>query len=489
MVIKIFLLTCIFVMLQGNAHANWLLAPQFSRGQELVYSGTYTEEALNTGVQFQRQYRLQTRHLVLGADDNHWTIGSLTVLTAKSELRLVQTNDNSDKATPSSVRLEILKVDQQGVVTSPEEIDLAVPVDGPPTLEIGSIVSVPRIPVTKQHIWEVREKNRPLQTWRVLGTDIVNGTTCVKVECQQESDDWSKPRADSTAWRKREIVWLAPQTGIAYRVERIIDRRAPARTGPTHRSTTKYELDSQLTYPGRLFEDRRNEVQSAYQFTTKGTKLLQKPGENKVQIDILLRSLDVFLRDRPPTPYRLALTQFQHRVDAVRRGDVIIGPRKMQANKDSNVLKMGYRSPDFLATDLVEKRNVRLHRMFGQPIIMIFYNPSTENGLKVLRFAKTLQQKYEDRITILGMAVTDNVDEILQQRKELELKFNILDGRGLHNTFKVDATPRMILLDSEGMMRGGYTGWGFHIPNELSAELNRCLTVNTIEPNATKDND
>jgi hypothetical protein len=71
--------------------------------------------------------------------------------------------------------------------------------------------------------------------------------------------------------------------------------------------------------------------------------------------------------------------------------------------------------------------------------------------------------------------VTDDEDLARKQHEELRLPFPVLDGRSLHQTFGVDGTPRLVVLDGDGIFRGGYTGWGAHTPREVTRELERWL--------------
>jgi hypothetical protein len=51
----------------------------------------------------------------------------------------------------------------------------------------------------------------------------------------------------------------------------------------------------------------------------------------------------------------------------------------------------------------------------------------------------------------------------------------VLDGRGLHHTYGVDGTPRLVVLDGNGVLRGGWTGWGGHTASEVAREVERWL--------------
>ena len=107
-----------------------------------------------------------------------------------------------------------------------------MPLEGPPTVECGAFAAVPDGKVAADSTWEAGEPGRPVHAWRVVGPDTVVGARCLKLEGVQKSEDWDKPRADHTAWRRTDTVWLAPRLGVAARVERVIERREPGHDDP-----------------------------------------------------------------------------------------------------------------------------------------------------------------------------------------------------------------------------------------------------------------
>src|SRR5207237_154976 len=113
--------------------------------------------------------------------------------------------------------------------------------------------------------------------------------------------------------------------------------------------------------------------------------------------------------------------------------------------------------------------------LLGRPIFVFFYNPATDTGKEVLRFAQALHQKHSAQLAIMAMAVTQDPEVARKQHADLRLPFGVLDGQGLHQTFGVDATPRLIVLDGEGVVRGATTGWGIQTPREITDELLRCM--------------
>jgi hypothetical protein len=463
MIAKLCLVTCALVVAQPQ-RAEWQLAPQLIRGQELVYTGTFVEEALVPGVQFQRTFKIETTLLVLDATPQKHEVAAYTLLALRGK------QPQPDAAGPSSVRLEILEVAPQGRVRGP-----VAALDGPPTVEWGALVEVPKVRVGVQDSWLVGEDGRPPRTWRVAGVEVVNGTNCVKLVGTQQSPDWDRPRGDSTAWQRRDSVWISPQLGIAYRVERTVERRDPLRKEPTHRYVLRYDLDSRLTYPGNLLEDRVHEIRQTRKIWEEAVPLLREPAQHRQQLDALLKRIAAHLEGQPPTPYRKAILHVKQRIEAARRGETIPEGDAEQAAPPSPAVGVGQRVPDAVVTDLIGRQSLRLHSLVGRPVLLAFYNPDSPTGAQVLQFAQTLCEKYRPSLTVVGLAVSDDGDLVRKQHAELRLSFPVLDGMGLHQTFCVDATPRLVVLDAEGILRGGFTGWGAHTPREVLGEIQNWL--------------
>ena len=145
-------------------------------------------------------------------------------------------------------------------------------------------------------------------------------------------------------------------------------------------------------------------------------------------------------------------------------------PRPMTA------VGLGQRVPDFVVKAFTGKEeSVRLSRSLGRPVLVFFYVPSSETGREVIEYAKNLAQQQGDKLAVMAMAVTKDAKLAQKQHQDMQLPFALLDGRAMHLTFGVDATPRLVLLDAEGIVRYAHTGWGPHIPRELQDELQQWL--------------
>lgn len=101
--------------------------------------------------------------------------------------------------------------------------------------------------------WKSQEAGHPDWNWRLAGREGVQGTRCVVLEGTQTPPEWEKPRADRPTWRRTARAWISSTTGMVHRLEKIYERRDPARDYVSLRTTYRVELDSTLGYPGQLF--------------------------------------------------------------------------------------------------------------------------------------------------------------------------------------------------------------------------------------------
>ena len=451
---------------------EWQLQPQLARGQELTYKGSFTEEALSPGVQFQRRYSVDCTVLTLDAAAQKFDLAFLTVVTSKAAKI---PSESGKTAAPSSVRLEVVPMNRLGKLQPRVAGSLEPPIEGPPTVECGAFVEMPKGRLGTQSKWDINEEGRMPQSWRVDGTEIISSVLCVRLVGVQQSEDWDTPRADCSSWQRRDTVWISADHGLTHRFERIVERRDAARQSPTHRSVLRCDLDYQRTYPGKLFDDRRAEIEQASKFYQEAEGLLREPDQHKTQLVAVLKKIKQHLDSEPPTLYRNAVVQVQKRVEAALRGETVPDPQAGTVPAQAPHAFVGQRLTDFVCTDLLTHKTQRLQPVLGKPVVVMFYNPATENAGRVLRFGQSLSDRYPQGITIFAMAVTDDPALASKQHKEMKLPFSILDGNGLTRTFGVDALPRFVVLDAQGVVRSASTGWGRHIPGEINAQLQQLL--------------
>lgn len=451
--------------------SDWVLTPRLGRGQELVYRGTYSAEATGGRVEFTRGYRVESRYFVLDTPPRGVDLAAMTTLRNYVNLPIGAKQDQI----ASSLRLERVSVDLQGRVTGPPS--LSVPLDGPPTLEVGPFVEVPRIKPGTNPTWETADPGRPPLSWRVAGTETVSGQLCVKLAGVQQSDDWERPRADRSAWRRQETVWVAVRTGIAQKVERVVEHHEPARTVVSQRAVLRYELETGLQLPGQMALDRRQEIQQAFGFAEAAAPLVKEPARNARPLSELQRRVGQHL-DNPPTPYREAILHIKRQVDAACKGEVVTMGYHPESNatRAVAVAMPGEPAPDFVASPITGKESGRLGKWKGKPVLLVFYHPTSFTAPDLLRFAKQLHTSSGRNVTVVGLPVTDDSALVMKQRDALALPFPLYYGGGLRISYGVETTPKVVLIDAIGTIRGMYLGWGHETAEEVLAELRRWTT-------------
>lgn len=454
----------------SSVRADWVLTPRLNRGQELVYRGTFSEEA-GSRVQNQHAYRFEVRYFVLDVQPKGTDLAVLTTLHDRHATSTVR--DSAARA----ARLERIRLDLSGHVSAEAAVSLRVPSEGAPTVEVGPFLVLPRSRPSAGQGWETNEQGRPLMAWRVAGSETAAGQPCVKVVGLQQTDDWDRPRADRPSWRRVETVWISPRTGIAARVERTIEQREPARREIARKSVLRYELDGDLSYPDRLANDRRQEIQQTFAFRDAARPMLSEPGKYGKQLVTLQKRIAAHVESHPPTPYREAVLAVRRQVETAARGEVVVvaGVHHEASRPHSATVTVGEQAPDFVATEITGEGLSRLGKWKGRAVLLVFYHPTSFTAPEVLTFSQEINTSLGRHVQVVGMSVSDDAPSVLKQRDAMKLTFPILHGSGMRTSYGIDSTPRIVLIDRDGVVRGTYSGWGRETAAEVLDEVRRWL--------------
>jgi hypothetical protein len=455
----------------------WVLSPQLNRAQELVYRGQFREEANSSRVQFNRIYRLDLRVFVLEAGPQGYETAFLSVLKTHDRPSGVGPTHSAPDNPAASARLEVMRLDMQGQLTPEQNVSLNAPLEGAPTIECGLFVPAPKEHMAVEQEWQALETNRPPRTWRIVGAEMVNGASCLKLIGNQQSDDWDRPRADRTAWKRQDTVWMIARQGYASRVERVIELREPARRETTQRSILRYDLESSLSYPGPFYERRREEISQARGFAESAAPLLAAPQKYGPQLNFLIGKINTHLENEGQTPYRDVVLQVRRRLEAAQRGETPLAAAPSLIEDRPTIAAVGQPAPDFVTSQFTSHDATHLRMHLGRPVLLVFYNPASETADALLTYAQNLSTSLGDQVAVLPMCVSDDPQPALNQRALLKLTLPILSGSGLRISYGIDTTPKMILLDGSGIVRGAYLGWGRETATEIGDELKTWLAV------------
>jgi peroxiredoxin len=439
---------------------------RLSGGQELLYSGSFTEEICKQKAKIGHRFQIENRILILETMPTGAKVALLTLIQPEKD------NANPAKAGLRSVCLQVAHLDLKGRLTNEQGERLELSIGSLPKTEGGCFVEMPADKTDSQREWVVSEAGKPRHYWRRTGIETIDGHLSYKLIGAQQSDDWDHPIAGKTAWRTQDTVWLAPQAGIAARYERILEQREPAGSEPSYRSTAAFHLESSLVYPGRLFHDRLAEIDLYRQYSQLAEACFREPGPySPHRLEALSAKIGYHCDTQPPTPYREALLELQRRVETGSRGDLPPVPTHQAVQQVSAQVIAGSMAPDFVASDLVTNAQVRLQLLRGKPIMLLFYNPASASAAEILRFAQAIKQA--NQVHVLALSVAGGTAAATKQRNELGVEFPILTGVDLRSAYGIDATPKIIVIDGDGMIRRTFDGWGDETPALIRKELNK----------------
>jgi peroxiredoxin len=470
--LSLYLLTAALAAPPGGI-GDVVLLPQLSRGQELVYRGRFEEEFVRPGVQSRRSCDLTTRLLVLDVQPRHADLACCTVVHP----------DDVPPGTPAiSARLDVLRIDWQGRLSRPPGEagpPWVAPLEGPPTLEAAVFLETPDGRVHVGRTWDLMPAGRPPVGWRVEGTETIPAGRCLKAVGVQESDNWDIGRATAlaptTAWRRREALWVSPETGSAGRVERRTELRAAGAADVTQRSLLSLEQDSSAVLPGPLFEGRRREFLQARLFAEALAGLRPPAGpEGERAWDTLQSRIAYHLDHSPRTPYREAILWIKQRALDARRGQAApVSPAESVAAPAR--LAVGRPAPDFVAADLAGGEAVRLGKWQGRPVLLAFFDPTKPTAEPLLRGLQTLHARHGGRVWVAALAVSADAEAVQRLRADLHLTLPTLAGEGLCRRLEVETTPKLVVLDGNGVVRYLASGWGEAMVGTLEEELLRWV--------------
>ncbi len=187
------------------------------------------------------------------------------------------------------------------------------------------------------------------------------------------------------------------------------------------------------------------------------------------------------METQTPTPYQEALLQVRRRLEAAQRGETPLPVQEVVEEKPI-LASPGQPAPDFVTTLVSGGGSVRLKSWMGRPILLVFYRPTSPIVEPLLNYIHILARTYTGRLVVLLMSVSDDPGSALRLSKALNLDLPILNGSGLRISYGIEATPKMVLIDASGILRGSFLGWGQQTPSELVEELKTWLHVPAVPP-------
>lgn len=485
MSLSAWMLTSFLIGATPMAPADGAANPKFDKGMEMTWRGSFSEAILRTGSKTFRLYDVEARAFVLDCSERGADLALLTSIKLKPDVKTVP-------EPPPIVRLQLLRVDARGnpFNLSPDSLAQVaarrqpsplplMPLEGLPTLDRALFVALPEGKLEADHVWGITENQRPDLKLKLDGSDSVRGVRAWKIVALQQTEDWDALKIEQPVWRRGESIWIAAQHGWITRVERTIEKREPQTGDVSFRSKLALDHVGRMTYPGRLGEDRRQEISAALTFIAEYDQLIADASRAQPEaFDRLLRQIDQHITNNftgDTLPYREPILWIKSKTEAAKRGQIPPAALPPETAQPVTGLKMNRLAPDVTIRDLTHNESIRLGKLRGRPVVLLYYQPgSAKTAELVLSLAQSLHSKHGDKAFILPLAIGAN-EAAIQQHNDLRLTVHVLSGLDVYRTHGIEATPTFVVLDANGIVKRIVGGWSDENAVTVRTELEKCL--------------
>jgi hypothetical protein len=425
---------------------------QLARGQELVYHGKCEAVSQGANRTSRQQWDLGVRLFVLDTADD------------KATVAICGTMRQTGSAEQEMARLMLADISYLGKVRTQGE-PCTVPFDRPALIDPLAFLELPAHPLAVDTHWEVNAPGQPPRSWRMTGFENCKaGTRCLKLYGEQATSGWEK-LGTHREWRRQDLAWLDPRSGIVRQLDRTIEVRDPAGKETTCRLKTHFELESTVTYPDRLGSERRAEIMAAWQAEQAANEFAIGKLTPR-QLAIAQRRLENHLRDQAATVYRDGVLAAAKKLDAAQRGELT---PPTDSNPPVN-LSVGEPAPTFVAMDLFTGYARRFGGTHDRPTALVFFRPDSTSALAALREASRLGPN----VAVAALCVTDDTAAAMRMMREHKLDIPLFDGRDAERQLGGSSTPRYVVLDESGIVRLIVDGYGSEV-GALLARATGCV--------------
>lgn len=442
-----------------------LPTPQWKVGQEYLYRGTVKETNLGQSIQLLNQYQLEVRIIVIGMNGTSAEVVCCTKLVQQGVPKVEQA---------LSVHLTRANIDQRGKIsscTAPSGMPLII--DGPATWESGFILPLPAEVIQRAGTWEVAEPARLPRRFTWLPAEENSSHMIIKAE--QQSVDWEHPRADSTGWRRYDKLTFTPKAALPTKVERTIERRAPAHQKVTGRIVTEYELVKQEMLVGPLFDERRRDIQQIKLYQEEVALLSSHPHDAQARAawQRLALRLERYLGTPGQSPYREAVTTLLSTVQAGMENRLSVQQAKFETMEPS--IPIGQLTPSFTLLTPTGQ-TISSSQCRGNPCLLVFLQPGSELTKFLFVEIPAWQQRLGANTfgcLMLSSTESSSVLPILTESPGTLLK--VAFGKPLMASYGVTVTPFFVLLDADGALLSTHEGWGPEVRQQLEKRMKQEL--------------
>lgn len=470
-------LTLLLAPVWGDAPDGGVkLAPKYTAGQEIVYSGTIIESCTGAhGVTYEQPYDVETTALVTQMDaKRNAEIACYTVVKMPS-----QDADAAQKSMDdvSTFHFDMMRVSPQGMATwmsgaMKGKSPMPSP-SGQTPWELGCFLQVPADPVVKGTQWTIQSEGQPPVKCMAMGPETVDGEPCMKISCTQQSPTWMLKTTSQPAWQCESMVWVTMKKGMVYKVTRTFSARDADETKPTRVVKTSYTQSTNIVFNGPELQARTTDFEAAVKAQIEWEKLASGKSDRapKNQIGAVRHQLKFALDKSIASPYRLAMQEMM-RVAEEAEKSVVTSKPSLPPSMPHMAAVVGKRARHLSVRDMETNETLSLKNFKGKCVILVYCDPESALSKKALE--TVVESVKSCKGTAEVYAVCNKMDEQTMDAMKKAIPgggYKVCKAQGMDRSYGMIAMPHTIMIDKEGMLRANFLGYGPELGVSIAQQM------------------
>jgi hypothetical protein len=451
------------------------LAPKYTGGQEIVYSGTIIETCTGAhGATYEQPYDVETTALVTQMDaKRNAEIACYTVVKMPT-----QDADAAQKSMDdvSTFHFDMMRVSPQGMATwmsGPMKGKTPTPtLSGQSPWELGCFMQVPTEPVVKGTQWTIQTEGQPPVKCTAMGAETVDGEPCMKIACMQQSPTWLLKNATQPAWQCESMVWMTMKKGMVYKVMRTFTARDADEAMPTRCVKTTYTQATNIVFNGPELQARTTDFEAAVKAQIEWEKLASGKSDRapKNQIGSIRHQLQFALDKSLASPYRLAMQEML-RVAEEAEKNVVLSKPSLPPSMPHMAAVVGKRARHLAVRDMESNEMLTLKNFKGKCVILVYCDPESALSRKALE--TVLQSTKNAKGSAEVYAVCTKMDKEVMDSLKMAIPsgYKVCKAQAMDRSYGMIAMPHTIMIDKDGMLRANFLGYGPELGVSIAQQM------------------
>jgi hypothetical protein len=460
------------------------LAPKYTAGQEIVYSGSIIETCTGAqGVTYEQPYDVETTALVLQMDaKRNAEIACYTVVRKPNHDVEAAMKSMEDVST---FHFDMMQVTPQGAATwmaGPMKGKMPMPMPtGQAPWELGCFLQTPAEPVAKGMQWTIQAEGQPPVKCTAMGQDMVDGEPCMKVMCVQQSPTWAVKNATQPAWMCESTMWVTMKKGMVYKVSRNFMARDAGEESPNRSVKTMYTQSTNIVYNGPELQARTTDFEAALKAQIEWEKLAAGKADRtpRGQIGAVRHQLKFALDKSLASPYRMAMKEML-RVAEEAEKNVVLSKPTLPPTMPHMAAVVGKRARHLAVRDLETNETLTLKNFKGKCVVLVYCDPESALSRKALETVVQTAKAGKDPCEVYAVCAKTDDATTAMLTKAVPAGYKVCKAQSMDRSYGMIAMPHTIMIDKDGTLRANFLGYGPELGASIAQQMDRQAKMEQI---------